>query len=314
MKQKAITKVLNVCDKTKEQMISYYEELKREKTPPYSVFQAVDGDTIVTMYTSGKVVFQGVDADLASDYWIATEKINSGRNALVEKDKKEDKKEERVIPLNVSSIGSDEVGTGDFFGPIVVTASYVSRDNVSYLIDLGVKDSKKLTDDKIKEIVPKIIQKVPYQTLVLDNYKYNTFYGEDMNMNKIKAVLHNKVLCEMVNKGYLYDYVVVDQFEYPGSYFKHIKDSKYQFKDITFLTKAEDKCLSVACASMISRYIFLNEMDKLSKKYNIEIPKGAGNEADKVYKFIKDKYGNDELKYVCKLNFNNAKKISDSNE
>ena len=72
--------------------------------------------------------------------------------------------------------------------------------------------------------------------------------------------------------------------------------------------------MSVACASMISRYIFLNEMDKLSKKYNIEIPKGAGNEADKVYRFIKDKYGNDELKYVCKLNFNNAKKISDSNE
>ena len=29
-------------------------------------------------------------------------------------------------------------------------------------------------------------------------------------------------------------------------------------RNITFMTKAEDKCLSVACASLISRYIFLN--------------------------------------------------------
>ena len=85
MKQKAITKVLKVCDKTKEQMIEFFEYSKREKTPPYAIFQAIDGDTIVTMYESGKVVFQGKDADLASDYWIETEKINSGKNGLIEK-------------------------------------------------------------------------------------------------------------------------------------------------------------------------------------------------------------------------------------
>ena len=49
MKQKAITKVLKVCDKTKEQMIEFFEDLKREKTPPYAVFQAKDGDTVVTL-------------------------------------------------------------------------------------------------------------------------------------------------------------------------------------------------------------------------------------------------------------------------
>ena len=88
MKQKAITKVLKVCDKTKEQMIEFFEYSKREKTPPYAIFQAIDGDTIVTMYDSGKVVFQGKDADLASDYWIETEKINSGKNGLIEKKEK----------------------------------------------------------------------------------------------------------------------------------------------------------------------------------------------------------------------------------
>ena len=43
-----------------------------------------------------------------------------------------------------SSIGSDEVGTGDYFGPIVVTAAYVPKDKIEFLESIGVKDSKKL--------------------------------------------------------------------------------------------------------------------------------------------------------------------------
>ena len=65
---------------TKEQwkeMMDFFEDLKREKTPPYAVFQAKDGDTVVTLYESGKIVFQGRDADLASDIWVATEKMNN---------------------------------------------------------------------------------------------------------------------------------------------------------------------------------------------------------------------------------------------
>ena len=72
MAQKVITKVLNVGEKTKEMMIEYFDDLKRYKTPPYALFQADDGDTVVTMYQSGKVVFQGRDADLAADFWIET--------------------------------------------------------------------------------------------------------------------------------------------------------------------------------------------------------------------------------------------------
>lgn len=310
MKQKAITKVLKVCDKTKEQMIEFFEYSKREKTPPYAIFQAVDGDTIVTLYESGKVVFQGIDADLASDYWIETEKINSGNNALIEKKDKDKKDDEKTLPIRINSIGSDEVGTGDYFGPIVVTSAYVSKENIDFLLDLKVKDSKKLTDEQIIKIVPEIIKKIPYHTLVLTNKQYNEFYNNDMNMNKIKAVLHNKVLYELVKDNkYSYDYIVVDQFEYPASYYKHIKESKNQVKNIFFMTKAEDKCLSVACASMISRYIFLKEMDKLSKEINTHLPKGASSLVDETAKKIVDTYGFEKLKSIAKLNFKNTSKL-----
>ena len=165
MQQKTIT--LKVSEKTKTQMIDFFEDLKREKTPPYALFQAKDGDTVVTMYESGKVVFQGMDADLCSDFWIATERINSGSATVTDSsEKKEKEKKEKVIPIRINSIGSDEVGTGDYFGPIVVTSAYVSRENIDFLLDLKVKDSKKMTDEQIIKVVPEIIKNNPYQTMI----------------------------------------------------------------------------------------------------------------------------------------------------
>jgi len=200
-KGKVIVKVLKVTDKTKEMMIDYFQDTKREKTPQYALFQADDGETVVTLYESGKCVFQGRDADLAADFWIETEKINSGKATVTSsEDKLEKEKKERRIPLRISSIGSDEVGTGDYFGPIVVTASYVAKENIDFLLELGVKDSKKMSDTEIKKVVPKIIEKIPYHTFILNNYQYNKLYNSDMNMNKMKAILHNKVLSEFQNK------------------------------------------------------------------------------------------------------------------
>lgn len=312
MTNKVITKVLNVGEKTKEMMIEYFEDLKRDKTPPYAVFQADDGDTVVTMYQSGKVVFQGKDADLAADFWIETEKINYGKAVVTSSDdKKKDKKEiEKKIPLRINSIGSDEVGTGDYFGPIVVTATNVTKENIDFLLELGVKDSKKMTDSEIKKVVPKIIKKIPYHTFILTNKQYNELYNENMNMNKMKAILHNKVLSALSDKNkYLYDYIVVDQFENPRSYYNHLSDAKYRVYNITFLTKAEDQCLSVACASLISRYIFLMEIDKISKELGMDIPKGASDLVDSVGQEIVKKFGKNKLNDIAKLNFKNTQKI-----
>ena len=228
MKEKVVTKVLKVSDKTKEMMVEYFDEFKRDKTPPYAILQADDGDTVVTLYESGKCVFQGRDADLASDFWIETEKINSGKAEVTSSDNKKEEKKERRIPLRINSVGSDEVGTGDYFGPIVVTATYVDKSNIDFLLELGVKDSKKMSDTEIKKVVPEIIKKIPYHTFILNNKQYNELYDKN-NMNKMKAILHNKVLSEFVNKEkYNYEYIVVDQFENPKSYYNHLSEAKFK--------------------------------------------------------------------------------------
>lgn len=306
---KTITKVIRVDNDTKKLMNEFYKDMKRDKTPPYAVFQADTGDTIVTLYESGKAMFQGVSADIEAGMWESIRKDKDNIDYFMDtKDTKVKKDIEVEIPSDIASVGSDEVGTGDYYGPIVVTASFVSKDNIPFLTELGVRDSKKLSDEQILKIVPKIIKKIPYKTIMLSNKEYNDNYGKDMNMNKIKAVLHNKVLTEMV-KDNDYDYIVVDQFEPEKSYYNHLSDVPNPLKGITFITKAEDKCLSVAVSSLISRYIFIKEMDKLGDKYGIFLPKGANYYVEDIGIKLVNKYGEKILHDIAKLNFSNTDRI-----
>lgn len=301
-----------VSNETKEKLVEFYEDLKREKTPAYAVFQAQDGDTVVTLYESGKIVFQGRDADLASDFWIASERlVNKNVNVNNSDEKSKDKKEIVIDPkiYNSTSIGSDEVGTGDYFGPIVVTGAYVKKEDIPFLQSLGVTDSKKLTDEKILNIVPELIKRIPYTTFILSNKEYNQKF-EGMNMNKIKAILHNKVLVDLTSK-YSYDYVVVDEFAKPYVYYNYLKEVPNVCRNITFMTKGETKSLSVACASVISRYVFIKEFSKLSKSLNMLLPKGASTTVDDAAVKIVKEYGFDKLSEVAKLNFKNTEKIKE---
>ncbi len=310
-----MTIVFKVSDNVAKKMTEYYKDVRREKTPPYAVFQAMEADTIITLYESGKAMFQGISADVDANIWADLEqKLNHRTIDITESKKEKEKyKEELNYYYSLSTIGSDEVGTGDYFGPIIVTAAFVDKSKINLINDLGVKDSKKLTDDKILKIAPILIKEIPYVTLTLNNEEYNKYQSMGYNMNKIKAILHNKVLYTLTHKDdYPYQKIVVDQFVYPSKYFEHIMESTEKVTNITFTTKAESKCASVAVASVISRYFFLKKMEELSKEYGMEIPKGANAIVDTVGKEIALKYGIKKLKEIAKLNFKNTDKIKET--
>ena len=295
-----MNKVIKVSEETRKKMIEYYKDKKRDKEIPYVVFQAEDMDTVITMYTSGKVMFQGVSADVDATMWLEMD----GQSL------NQDKKEDLSKYYNCNSVGSDEVGTGDYFGPIVVTASYVAKEDIPYLEKLGIKDSKKLTDDKILEIAPKIAKRIKYRTLILSNKEYNERHDKDNNMNKIKAIMHNKVLYQLINEEKPnYDYIIVDEFARENRYYAYIPDSTPIQRGITFMTKAEDKNLAVASSSIISRYIFLKEFDKICDELHIPLPKGAGPNIDSIGQEVVEKYGKDKLNDIAKLNFKNTERI-----
>lgn len=302
-----MTIVFKISDNLKPKVIEYYKDKRKDKTPPYAVFQATEEDTTITLYESGKLMFQGTSADIDANIWIDLEKKLNNR--IINYDGSETKKKE-VDFMNFSTIGSDEVGTGDYFGPIVVTASFVSTEQFEYLEKLGVRDSKKITDEKIKEIAVQLIEKIPHVTTIMDNKTYNNAQEKNANMNKIKAYLHNKAIYTLMSKEkYNYAKIVIDEFCSKENYYKYLEGIDNVVNHITFLTKAEDQVFSVAVSSIISRYVFLREMDKLSDSIHIPLPKGAGEEVNKIGKEIVTKYDKDKLNEIAKLNFKNTNKI-----
>ncbi len=81
------------------------------------------------------------------------------------------------------------------------------------------------------------------------------------------------------------------------------------------MPKAEiNKNLAVAASSILARYVFLKEFDRLSDELHIPLPKGAGKEVDKIGEEIVEKYGEEKIKTRCQIKFlKYPKNIKDTN-
>ena len=343
--KKVRTEVLDIKnEELLKKIVDYYTPKRRIKTPPYAILQADEEDTVITIYKSGKVVFQGISADVDANMWrMITDKkkkssfieetdelcpecggklivregkygkftgcSNYPKCTYVKKKKVMGKKEDTRDYYNITSIGSDEVGTGDFFGPIVVCASYVKDTDIKFLEDLHIRDTKKMSDETILKVTPQVMEKIDYEICLMNNIEFNEMTDKGYNMNAIKAIMHNKVLFKLSNRHNDCKYIILDQFASPKNYYNYIKDEENVVNNIVFMTKAEDKNMAVACAALISRYTFLTYLDKLGEKYDMFFLKGASDLVDEFAKEFVKKYGFDELKNVAKMNFKNVDKI-----
>ena len=216
-----------------------------------------------------------------------------------------------ILPNEMSYLSIKTYAINNTLVPNGTLIAKVQSDALlKYLEDLGIRDSKKLTDDFILKVTPELIKKIPYRSLILTNKEYNEKYSKDINMNKIKAIMHNKVLYQIINElKPEVDYIIVDEFAREKRYYDYIKDVPNIQRGITFVQKAEDKNLAVGAASIISRYIFLKEFDKISDEVGIPLPKGAGSNVDEVGEELVNKYGEEKLKEVAKYNFRNTGRI-----
>lgn len=281
---------------SKSQIEQLYTSLKSGticKTPPYALFQIRMSDCVITAYESLKVVFQGTAADFYSDIIEAEPTMTTPS----------------PTPVHYPQAGSDEVGTGDYFGPVVVCAAYVNASQLPLLSTLHIQDSKQIKDVDILRMAPTLIATLTYSVLILDNTKYNQVQPTN-NMNQIKAKMHNQAFINLQKKlSQPLETIYVDQFTPPKNYFQYIKQEKTIISNIHFETKAENKFISVACAAIIARYFFLTTLDKMAETYNFTFPKGAGAHVDEAGKAFVEQYGAAALYNVSKYHFANTKKI-----
>lgn len=266
-------------EKIKQIKNTFREYIKDNHNEYVDTFISKD-DLTITIYKSGKVLFQGNDAFFYASAYL-------------------EKKFKRQA-------GSDEVGTGDVFGPVVVCAAIVEEEDFEYIEEKHITDSKQLNDDYIRQIGPELRKKFKHSLLILDNEKYNKVHINN-NLNAIKAKMHNQAYINLLNKGYDVPVGYVDQFCKEEDYYRYLFEEKQIYHSLIFETKAEEKYPAVAVGSIISRYAFLVYMDELEKKYGMKFQKGSSDalNIDKNIRMFINKYGKNELTNVGKLHFKN---------
>lgn len=225
-------------------------------------------------------------------------------------------KEETILPENWifldEQIGSDEVGVGDFFGPVCVCASYIDKKDIDRLKELGITDSKKMSDEYILEIGPTLIKEFEYSQVSVNNEKYNELIGKRNNLNGIKARLHNQALLHLFKKHNRVVHIFMDQFVSPDIYYRYLSMDREIVGNITFHTKGESLYPSVALASVLARYSFLKKMELLDKKYGVKIPFGASGKVNEFAKRLIAKIGREEFDKIVKHNFKNYDEVINS--
>ena len=298
---------IKVLPKTIKEIEAEYNDYIIERNVGYILYVIKKDDTIITVYdntkrSSFKITIQGPESqELASKYAFQPQ--------LLPKKIKQDKVSPYFIDV-YQQIGSDECGTGDFFGPVVVCAAYVDEDTMKLINELGITDSKKLSDTKILQIVPILLKKVHFVCKTFTNEKYNAAINKGFNLNKIKALGHNYVLSNLHKRCPYVRNIYVDQFCSEELYYDYIKNASEKTEEIIFREKGESYFPSVALASCIARYFFIQAIEDMSKEFNgFVFPLGAGKETIQAAKKFMIKFGPRALDKVCKTNFKNYREV-----
>ncbi len=291
--------VLNLSTNEIKRVITFYRDYQADSKNESVLFFAKTDYVAVTVYSTNKVMFQGEDAKAEYDMWIVL--LNYKDDSIIKK--KVVSKSQKDTDYYLISIGSDEVGTGDFFGPVTVCAAYLDKDNLNYIKGLKIDDSKKLSDERILTIGELLKDKIVFSLLSLHNEKFNELVNKGYNMNKIKAFLHNKAILNLHQKIFEKPPVIMDQFAEEGLYFRYLSDERIVFKTIRFTTKAESKYASVALASIIARYAFLKHFEIISRESGYKLLKGAGSQVDALASKIISEKGEAYLAKYAKMNF-----------
>ena len=211
-----------------------------------------------------------------------------------------------LFPAEPGRIGTDESGKGDFFGPLVVAAFFMPEGQEGALRALGVKDSKRTSDARCREIADVLKAGYVHSVVSVGPEKYNALYEKLRNLNRLLAWAHARAIeniLERVPAGK----AVTDQFG-DERFVREALLKKGRAIDLVQMPRAEEDT-AVAAASILARAEFLTRLHFLAKDIGADLPKGASAivEAAAV-KLVREK-GPDILNKVAKTHFKTTARV-----
>lgn len=221
-----ITKVINVKDHL-EEVKSILSERYEAKKIAHGVQFRLDGG-IVSLYTSGKLVFQGDDTAFQTLVSLLPH--------------------EEGTSLEFPSIGCDEAGKGEYLGPMVVACVWIdSSEEYTHLRDLGLMDSKEIGKrlptvyEELKKIVGKHI-KVTYK--MLTPIEFDRAYIHSGNIARILDWMYVGAIYRLPPASH----IIVDQYSTKMLLGELVKNVVSQVR--------AERFYHVAAASVVAKMIY----------------------------------------------------------
>ncbi|MCE3234659.1 MAG: ribonuclease [Vampirovibrio sp.] len=219
-----------------------------------------------------------------------------------------------LLDVKGTYIGTDESGKGDYFGPLVVAGVLVTDQTAAILTELGVMDSKKLTDARIGGMYQKILQVVgedAVSVVEMGPAKYNQLYDRfkqsGKNLNHLLAWGHATAIENLLTAFPDCSQAIADQFGDERYILSQLKDKG---KGITLhQTPRAEANVGVAAASIVARYRFTGKLKQLAARYGITLPLGAGPQVKLAAKQFVEQHGRPALAEVAKLHFKTTQEL-----
>jgi ribonuclease HIII len=214
--------------------------------------------------------------------------------------------EQNLFAAEPGRIGTDESGKGDYFGPLVVAAFFMPEGHEGALRELGVKDSKRTSDARCREIAAVLKRGYVHSVVSVGPEKYNALYEKLRNLNRLLAWAHARAIeniLERVPAGK----AVTDQFG-DERFVREALLKKGRAIDLVQMPRAEEDP-AVAAASILARAEFLTRLHFLSKDIGADLPKGASAMVEAAaVKLVRDK-GPGILDKVAKTHFKTTARV-----
>ncbi|MBR0471263.1 MAG: ribonuclease HIII [Methanosphaera sp.] len=278
--------------------LSLCGDLRHESPHQYERVRIKDGDLFFVLYNSNKLVFNenGASFSFLDDVLEKREYVEP----VVRDNNIEDRSDYSISMLDNYdfTIGSDETGKGEWYGPLVITAVSTSDDENIKLKKIGVTDSKKLSRKQIINQYKKIEKLgIKHETLILTPFSYNKLYtkfkSEGKNLNHLLAYLHSKAIKNLLRQVNTTNVlIIIDKFDY-----KKMNDYLDVDDKIKVIQESDgERFIPVATSSIIAKYHYEKTLKEIEERYNISLRKTKPKNIDKN---ILDK--------VAKTHFKNVK-------